>query len=59
MMQTTPQVAPPMSLTVGMIVGELTAGRSIEDILAENPDLEEVDIQDAQALMVAPRLPTA
>ncbi len=48
-----------MSLTVGMIVGELTAGRSIEDILAENPDLEEADIQDAQALMVAPRLPTA
>ena len=45
-----------MSLTVGMIVGELTAGRSIEDILAENPDLDEADIQDAQALIAMSNL---
>ena len=48
-----------MSLTVGMIVGELTAGRSIEHILAENPDLDEADIQDAQALIAAASLPNS
>lgn len=55
-----PEVPPAMmSLTVGMIVGELTAGRSIEHILAENPDLDEADIQDAQALIAAASLPNS
>lgn len=52
-------VPPAMTLTVGMIVGELTAGRSLNDILAENPDLDEADIQEAQALVAASRLSPA
>ncbi len=38
-----------MRVTVGMIVGELGAGRSIEDLLADFPYLEEPDIREALA----------
>jgi uncharacterized protein (DUF433 family) len=38
-----------MRVTVGMIVGELGAGRSIEDLLSDFPYLEEADIREALA----------
>jgi uncharacterized protein (DUF433 family) len=38
-----------MRVTVGMIVGELGAGRSIEELLADFPYLEEADIREALA----------
>jgi uncharacterized protein (DUF433 family) len=36
-----------MRVTVGMIVGQIGAGRSIEDLLAEYPYLEREDILQA------------
>ncbi len=36
-------------VTVGMIVSELAAGRSIEELLADFPYLEEADIREALA----------
>ncbi len=38
-----------MRVTVGMIVGELGAGRSIAELLADFPYLEEADILEALA----------
>lgn len=38
-----------MRVTVGMIVGSLAAGRTIEQMLADFPYLEEVDIREALA----------
>lgn len=38
-----------MRVTVGMIVGLLAAGRSVEEILEAYPYLEEADIRDALA----------
>ena len=40
-----------MRVTVGMIVGRIGAGRSIDELLADYPDLEREDI--AQALRYA------
>ena len=37
-----------LRVTVGMIVGQIGAGRSIEDLLAEYPYLEREDILEAQ-----------
>ena len=37
-----------MPLTVGMIVGQIGAGQSITDILADNPYLEREDILQAR-----------
>jgi uncharacterized protein (DUF433 family) len=42
-----------MRVTVGMIVGQIGAGRSVEEILAEYPYLEREDI--SQALRYAGR----
>ena len=36
-----------MRVTVGMIVGQIGAGRSVDDILADYPYLEREDIQQA------------
>jgi uncharacterized protein (DUF433 family) len=36
-----------MRVTVGMIVGQIGAGRSIDDLLAEYPHLEREDILQA------------
>ncbi len=36
-----------MRVTVGMIVGLLASGRSVSDVLAAYPYLEEADIRDA------------
>jgi uncharacterized protein (DUF433 family) len=36
-----------MRVTVGMVVGQIGAGRSVEDILAEYPYLEREDIMQA------------
>ncbi len=36
-----------LRVTVGMIVGQIGAGRSIEDLLAEYPYLEREDILEA------------
>jgi uncharacterized protein (DUF433 family) len=36
-----------MRVTVGMILGELAAGRTIEQLLADFPYLEDVDIREA------------
>lgn len=36
-----------MRVTVGMIVGQIGAGRSIEDLLAEYPYLEREDVLQA------------
>lgn len=36
-----------MRVTVGMILGQIGAGHSIEDILADYPYLEREDIQQA------------
>jgi len=36
-----------MRVTVGMIVGQIGAGRSIEDLLADYPYLEREDILEA------------
>ena len=36
-------------VTVGMILGELGAGRNIEELLADFPYLEEADIREALA----------
>ena len=36
-----------MRVTVGMIVGQIGAGRSIDDLLAEYPYLEREDILQA------------
>jgi uncharacterized protein (DUF433 family) len=38
-----------MRVTVGMIVEALSAGRTIEQLLADFPYLEEADIRDALA----------
>ena len=38
-----------MRVTVGMVVGALAAGRSIENLLADFPYLEEQDIREALA----------
>ncbi|MGB6689619.1 MAG: DUF433 domain-containing protein [Terracidiphilus sp.] len=43
-----------MRVTVGMIVGQIGAGRTIDDLLAEYPYLEREDI--LQALRYAARL---
>ena len=36
-----------MRVTVGMIVGQIGAGHSIEEVLAEYPYLERVDVLQA------------
>jgi uncharacterized protein (DUF433 family) len=36
-----------MRVTVGMIVGQIAAGQSIEDLLADHPYLEREDINQA------------
>jgi uncharacterized protein (DUF433 family) len=36
-----------MRVTVGMILGELAAGRTVEQLLADFPYLEEADIREA------------
>jgi uncharacterized protein (DUF433 family) len=36
-----------MRVTVGMIVGQIGAGRSVEDLLADYPYLEREDILEA------------
>jgi uncharacterized protein (DUF433 family) len=36
-----------MRVTVGMIVGQIGAGRSVDEILADFPDLEREDIMQA------------
>lgn len=36
-----------MRVTVGMIVGELSAGRSIDQVLVDYPYLEREDVQQA------------
>jgi uncharacterized protein (DUF433 family) len=36
-----------MRVTVGMIVGKIAAGQSIEDVLRDDPDLERDDILQA------------
>jgi uncharacterized protein (DUF433 family) len=36
-----------MRVTVGMVVGQIGAGRSVEDLLAEYPYLEREDILEA------------
>lgn len=36
-----------MRVTVGMIVGQIGAGRSIEDVLADFPYLERADVLQA------------
>ena len=38
-----------MRVTVGMIVGALSAGRTVEQLLADFPYLEEPDIREALA----------
>ena len=38
-----------MRVTVGMIVGVLAAGRSVEDLLRDFPYLEDEDIREALA----------
>jgi uncharacterized protein (DUF433 family) len=38
-----------MRVTVGMIVGAIAAGRSLDDMLADFPYLEEEDIREALA----------
>ena len=38
-----------MRVTVGMVVGALAAGRSVENLLADFPYLEEQDIREALA----------
>ena len=38
-----------MRVTVGMIVEAIPAGRSVEDLLADFPYLEEPDIREALA----------
>jgi uncharacterized protein (DUF433 family) len=42
-----------MRVTVGMIVEALAAGRSVEDLLADFPYLEEQDIREALAYAAA------
>ena len=37
-----------MRVTVGMVVGQIGAGRSVDDILASYPNLEREDILQAQ-----------
>jgi uncharacterized protein (DUF433 family) len=39
-----------MRVTVGMIVESIACGRSIEDLLADFPYLEEADIREAIGL---------
>ena len=36
-----------LRVTVGMIVGQMSAGRSVEDLLADYPYLEREDIPEA------------
>lgn len=36
-----------MRVTVGMILGELAAGRTVEQLLVDFPYLEEADIREA------------
>ena len=36
-----------MRLTVGMIVGQIDSGRSIDDLLADYPDLEREEVLQA------------
>ena len=36
-----------MRLTVGMIVGQIGGGRSIDELLADYPDLEREDVLQA------------
>jgi uncharacterized protein (DUF433 family) len=38
-----------MRVTVGMIVGAMSAGRTIEHLLADFPYIEEADIREALA----------
>lgn len=38
-----------MRVTVGMIVGAIAAGRSIQDLLVDFPYLEEADVREALA----------
>jgi uncharacterized protein (DUF433 family) len=38
-----------MRVTVGMVVGALASGRSIENVLADFPYLEEADVREALA----------
>ena len=38
-----------MRVTVGMIVGEIAAGRTIPELLSDFPYLEEADIREALA----------
>ena len=38
-----------MRVTVGMILGELGAGRTIQELLSDFPYLEEADIREALA----------
>jgi uncharacterized protein (DUF433 family) len=38
-----------MSVTVGMIVGAMSAGRTIEQLLADFPYIEEADIREVLA----------
>jgi len=38
-----------MRVTVGMIVGAMSAGRTIEQLLADFPYIEEADIREALA----------
>ena len=45
-----------MRVTVGMIVGQIGAGRSIDELLADYPYLEREDI--LQALRYDPERPT-
>ena len=43
-----------MRVTVGMIVEALAAGRSVADLLADFPYLEEQDIREALAYAAGP-----
>jgi uncharacterized protein (DUF433 family) len=43
-----------LRVTVGMVVGQIGAGRSIEDLLAEYPYLEREDILEALWHSAAP-----
>ncbi len=36
-----------MRVTVGMVVGQIAAGRAVEDLLGDYPSLERDDIQQA------------
>jgi uncharacterized protein (DUF433 family) len=48
-----------MRVTVGMIVGQIGAGRSVDDLLADYPYLEREDVLEALQYRAARQRPRA